>query len=220
MSKYLVNCIKCKNQNEVFRLTCKYCGAFLHNKISNINLWNMFYTFLESPSSAIISIIQSEKKNFSFLLIILGTIKLSLLKHITLKYFEVDSFTAASIFISSSIKIILLVFVIKGIQYLKDYKIRIEDIFATISYSLFIEVISLFIILPIEYSFFGESLFSFNPSPFFLKPFTAYIFFSLEIIFLLFTIYYFYLVIEIFFNKRIISMFISILFFILLFSFL
>lgn len=220
MSKYLVSCIKCKNQNEVFRLMCKYCGAFLHNKISNINLWNMFYTFLESPSSAIISIIQSEKKNFSFLLIILGIIKLSLLKHITLKYFEVDSFTDASLFISSAIKIILLVFVIKGIQYLKDYKIRIKDIFAALSYSLFIEVVSLFIILPIEYSFFGESLFSFNPSPFLLKPFTAYIFFSLEIIFLLFTIYYFYLVIEIFFNNRIISIFISILFFILLFSFL
>lgn len=213
MMNYINSCPNCLTENELYRLSCKKCGSILHNKISNLNLWESLYRFLESPGEAIISIIQAEKKNFVLFLFITGIIKLSFLKYLLTISINNDFQNFFSSLIYSLIPFLFLVFCIKFYSLIKHYNLRIKDIFAVFSYSLFMQALSLLIIVPIQFSFFGNSILNFNPSPFELKPIPAYFFLGLEVILFSFLIYYYYLIAKIFLNNKFIAVIINLLFF-------
>lgn len=214
---YINSCPNCLTDNELYRLSCKKCGSILHNKISNLNLWESLYRFLESPSETIISIIQAEKKNFVLFLFIAGIIKISFLKYLLTISINKNIPNFFSSFIYSLIPFLFFVFFIKIYSLIKHFKIRFKDVFAVFSYSLFMQALSLLIIIPIQFSFFGNSVLNFNPSPFDLKPTPAYFFLGLEVILLSFLIYYFYLIAKIFLDNKFLALVINLLFFSTLF---
>ena len=64
-----------------------------------------------------------------------------------------------------------------------------KDILSIISYSLIGNIFALIVFFPLELIFFGEYLFSNNPSPFIIKETVAYIMLVLELLVVLWTIF-------------------------------
>jgi len=209
MISYLSECAICNNKNELFFLTCKNCGNILHKKVSNIDFWKTIYKFLDEPKVAITQVIQSEQKNFSSILLLLGILKLFFIKYFIMQVSEYHSNDIWLGLISLAIPFFLFFIFIKLFSRTNSFIIRTRDFFAVLGYSFFPLSLSLIFLFPVEYSLFGKSLIYLNPSPFSLKPIPAYTLAFVEMILLCFTIYYIYLENLIFINKKIISIFIS-----------
>ena len=66
---------------------------------------------------------------------------------------------------------------------------RVKDIFSILSYSLIPNIFALALFFPLELIFFGEYLFSNNPSPFIIKETVAYIMLVLELLLVVWTFF-------------------------------
>jgi hypothetical protein len=186
-------CKNCSTENPFFLLTCRSCSAYLRDKVSNIDLWDVLIKLIESPSAAYARIIHAEHKNFIFLILFLASVKLSI----------------NTIFISLALhkenqvsqNFILLLLIIIGLtslsliicsllyqKFLKN-KTRFRDNFAILSYSLFPHVFALIILFPIELIIFGYTVFSVNPSPFIIKEFVAYTMLGFEGLFIIWAMF-------------------------------
>jgi hypothetical protein len=66
---------------------------------------------------------------------------------------------------------------------------RAKDIFSILSYSLVPYLFALIVLFPLELFFFGQYLFSRNPSPFVIKETTAYVMLVLEILMVVWSLF-------------------------------
>lgn len=186
-------CPNCNHPNPFHRLTCESCGAYIRERIVNIDFWKIFWKLIETPLRAFREIIHSEHKNLVGLISLLVFIEISLnsyiyphllgfsLLGISIVHFI---FVAGGFFIG--VPIYFLVFEI--IAYLFKVSTRYKDIFAVYIYSLVPYLILLFLVFIIKYAIFGKLLFTFEPSPFLIKEFAAYFLFILEGVILLWSI--------------------------------
>lgn len=180
-------CKLCNEENPIYHLNCKNCKGFLRDKISNINFWFVTAKLLESPTEAFKTIIHSEHKNFVFLLTLLISLKM-MLQNIFISTFILDipvSNLDNAVYGSMIIIVTTLtIYVLSWFLYvlLKIFKIetRVKDNYSIIAYSLVGYVFSVIVLFPIELILFGGSLFQITPSPFFLKPLSAYLMVAFE----------------------------------------
>lgn len=178
-----VKCPNCNDINSFYKLNCKSCKSFLRARTVNIDLFSTIFALIESPFEAFRQIIYAEHKNLSLILLFLAAFKISILKVSVSAYLgnsaEGGIGLLANLIIGLAI-IVIITFLILLIYYVVSkkilkYDIRFSDALAINGYSLFWSVLGLFVLIPIEYAMFGKQLFTFNPSPFLMKPNIAYV---------------------------------------------
>ena len=185
--KNSVECPNCMYQNPLFRLTCQNCSSYLRSRIVNIDFWKTFWNVIESPIKTFRKIIYAEHKNFTLLLSLFIAVKLVLLYIFVINI--ADETKAANLFNISSISIltlsIIFIFIIGSYLITKINSFlglsnRLKDNLAIIIFSFSPLILVLFILTPVEYALFRNFWYVHNPSPFIIKPVSAYIITGIE----------------------------------------
>jgi hypothetical protein len=190
-------CKNCQTSNPFHQLTCLNCKEYLRERVYNLDLWNLLEQLIESPIKGFTKIIHSEQKNFIVFIVILASIKFFIN---TIFFFLINSRNNLFSFngirnyfivlISITLIISLFTILIKITNRLLNNITRAKDIFSILSYVLVPNIFALLILFPLELIFFGEYLFSNNPSPFLIKETAAYIMLVLEILLILWTLFF------------------------------
>jgi hypothetical protein len=190
----IVVCKNCQTENPFYQLICKNCKSFLRERIFNIDLWKVLSLLIESPVKGFQTIIYSEHKNFTALILLLAAGKFA----IDLIFFSVLKSGTPLIrffpaFISVAILLALLMFIFSLLLFnlgrLIGVQTRLMDNFSILIYSLVPHIFALIILFPIEIVIFGGNLFSTNPSPFIIKPAIAYTLLVFELLIILWGIF-------------------------------
>lgn len=192
--KNTVICKNCQSENPFYQLICRSCKSFLRERIFNIDLWKVLSLLIENPVKGFQTIIYSDHKNFTALILLLASGKFA----VDLIFFSVIKSGSSSInfvpgYISVAVVLSLLFFIFSLLLlYLgKIYGVqtRLLDNFAILVYSLMPYIFAFIILFPVEVIIFGGYLFSANPSPFVIKPLIAYIMLVLELLIILWGIF-------------------------------
>lgn len=187
-----MKCPVCNSENPLYESICQNCKARLRNRVANIELGETILLLLHNPSKAFLNIIYSEKKNYTAILFFISSIKYLLLNYILLAILYRTSFAFLSGMILN-LSILFLVFSALTAFYLfvmekNTNSARFIDFFSIYAYSSLPAIISIILFFPLEIIIFGEFFFTFDPSPFLINPFFAYLFLGLEIILLIWQI--------------------------------
>jgi len=191
--KNSITCKNCGEANSHYNLNCVKCKTYLRERVVNIDFWNFLGKLVESPVSGFNRIIYAENKNFIYLILILFSLKqgiLTLILNSALKIelnleWQTHFFMSIGLSIASVFTISLIITVLNK---LFGYISRFKDNLAIIIYSLFPFLVGLILFFPVELVMFGEFLFSFDPSPFYLKPVPAIVISILEALMIIWSI--------------------------------
>ena len=175
----MITCPVCHSENDNYATVCSNCKGFLQNRIPNLNLFDTAWGIIESPRSTFRNITLAEHKNYSVLLFALFGICLSFTSFWYLRLgnrFEslLDLILwALGIGVLSGI-VLALVLTVAYHMGAKAFggKTSIRSSLGLLSYSLIPVVATLFFVLPIELLTFGMYLFTWNPHPYTIKPFS------------------------------------------------
>ena len=189
-------CKNCQTLNPFHELTCRNCKSYLRERVYNLDLWKLLEQLIESPKNGFTKIIYSEQKNFIVFIILIASFKFYLN---TIFFFLTNPLTNLSsaniirnyLILLLSVVVIISLFslLIKITNQISGLVTRVKDIFSILSYSLIPNIFALAIFFPLELIFFGEYLFSNNPSPFIIKETVAYIMLVLELLLVVWTFF-------------------------------
>lgn len=172
----LLICNNCNEKNPLYALNCSKCNAYLRPKISNIDLWQTTWKIFESPVQAAQNIIQADHKNFIVFIIILICLKYSFLKAMIFnatKGEEIFGNLFTSILnggIPIVIGLIIFSFGMTLVNRMQGIKNRMFDNLAIYFYAFIPQLLGMLFLIPIHFALFGGYWFTFNPSPFLIKP--------------------------------------------------
>jgi hypothetical protein len=193
--KNVMVCNSCHQENPFHALNCSKCRAFLRPRISNIDLWQTIWRILESPVKTTESIIQSDHKNFVILLLFLCCVKFSFAKSMvfnSLKGGGVLIETFSSGILNGGLIFVLYLFLFSLLMTLMNnlngIRTRFRDNLAIYSYSFIPLLLGMLVLVPINFALFGEYWFTFNPSPFIIKPAAATLLIIIDAILFLWSI--------------------------------
>lgn len=182
-------CKNCGTANPFHQLTCVSCRAYLRERVYNLDLWQLLENIIESPIKGFTKIIHSEQKNFIIFILILFSLKFFIntvfffLLNAKSDFFSINGIRNYLIVLATVCLImIVFTFLIKLTNRFLLNISRAKDIFSILSYSLVPYLFALIVLFPLELIFFGQYLFSRNPSPFVIKETTAYVMLVLEIL--------------------------------------
>jgi hypothetical protein len=184
-----IACKKCATINPLYTSICENCGAFLRERIVNIDLFKTIGQLIENTSLAFKQILFAENKNF----IIFITIFLAIKNLLLARFFSVPELGVEGVRISFIVSYLIMLdftFILFGaftaIQKLLfkqlNIEIRYKDIYTLNIYSFIPLILSLIFIFPVELVVLGGDIFSNNPNPFQIKPTVAYILGGFEVI--------------------------------------
>ncbi len=185
--KNSIACASCESKIPAYVDTCPECGAFVRNRVNNLNIWKTILGLFDSPVNTTTQIVFAKRKSgivfiaFAFVLV---------LSFYDLVFHNFISNTVGGIaaygsilrkslffyFLSISIAALLTKFLFLPL----GYKVRVKDIFAILIYSFSPIILTTFFLFPIEIGLFGEFWFSFHPFPWVIKPFPAYMLISIH----------------------------------------
>lgn len=197
--KNSVVCPNCNSENPFFNSICSDCQTYLRDRVYNLDLWPVVSLIIESPAKAFKRIIFSEHKNFIFFILLFISLKFLIearfISMISLGNIQSTVELHFSYFIILGVTAFY--FLIFSILYSKagsafDIALRFKDTFALIIYSQLPYIFGLVILFTLELVIFGDFLFSKNPSPFTIKSTLAYLFFTLEIAIIIWSIFLLY----------------------------
>jgi hypothetical protein len=185
--KNTIVCPNCSNENPFYKLTCSKCKTHLRDRISNIDFGSIIIQLIESPVRAFENIIRSEHKNFILFIIILSTVKIFInARFLSLLIFKIPALRLnlelelLIVFAAVYILIWILTLIIFYSNKISGLITRVKDDHAILIYSLIPFGFALIVLFPVELIVFGSYLFSNNPSPFIIKPVSAYVMLSFE----------------------------------------
>ena len=195
----------------------------MRSRVVNIDLWSTLSLLVESPFKALKEIIFSEHKNFLILLLSLIGVRYFFLMIVASQTlnpnFESMNFFTLNLLLGIGYTLVLflgLSLLITLLNKLFGLETRFKDNLALYTYSFSPVAFALIILLPVEYALFGGYWFTYNPSPFIIKPVPAYILGGIEV--LMFVWSYILLIIGTFVQSKnvIYSIFIGTLFLVIL----
>lgn len=193
--KKVIVCNNCSTENPFYSLTCQGCSSYLRSRVPNIDLWDTISKILYAPVSTAEMLIQAEHKNFLVSLIILAGIKFSLFIAAYYNSISSDNFDKnifgillSGVLIFCAI-ILLISFFATITNKLFGLKTRFKDNLIIYVYSYLPTILVFVFLTPIYFALFGIYWYSFNPSPFMIKPIAAYVLASLEGIFFLWSLF-------------------------------
>ena len=184
-----IACKKCSIINPLYTSICENCGAFLRERVVNIDLFKTTGQLIEDTRLAFKQILFAENKNF----IIFITIFLAIKNLILARFFSVPELGVEGVRISFVVSyLITLAFTLVlfgGFAAIQKFlynqlhiNVRYKDIYALDIYSFIPLILSLIFIFPVELVVLGGDIFSNNPNPFQIKPTVAYILGGFEIL--------------------------------------
>ncbi len=185
--KNFQTCDNCGEKVPLYQVNCKNCHHFVRTTIVNIDLWSTIWKLIENPVEALKIIIFAQHKNFIFFLLIFLSLKFLLISSFFQSLLQINYLDSHSFILNVLLHVgifslfIILFSILMKIAIKFSIKSRLKDIIAVNIYSFMPVIFSLFIFTPIEYSIFGKHWFIFNPSPFLIKGFFAYIISLLEL---------------------------------------
>jgi len=197
--KNSVTCPNCKIENPFYNYICSNCSSYLRDRIYNLDLWKQISLLIESPPKSFRTIILAEHKNFIFFLLILLCLKY-LINARFISMLSLGEFQS-TVGLQFSYLIVLggtiLFFLLFTVLYnftgqMNDIYLRFKDTFTLIVYSQVPFVFGLVVLFILEIVIFGDYLFSLNPNPFVIKGIIAYLFLSLEIGLIIWSIFLVY----------------------------
>ena len=166
---------------------CTSCGSFIQQKIDNIDLFETAWHIIESPARAFRSIALAKHKNYAIVLSAIAGIGFAFTLFWFLNVGDVISELLLLLFfglVSGPIigPILMLVFslIVRTLAVFSKVPLRFRNIFAVASYSLVPIIVTVFTLLPIELLTFGVFMFSKNPSPYTIKPFSYVVIIALD----------------------------------------
>jgi hypothetical protein len=196
--KNVLICNNCEKENPFHQLTCSECKSFLRARIVNVDFWDTLWKLFYSPVKTAQNIIQAENKNFVATCAILTAIKFSLISLILMNAFKTEengSYTFINGFIFGGIPFLVSIPIFALLITLlnKKYGIqgRIGDALSIYFFSFTPLIMALLVLTPIQFALFGEYWFTFNPSPFLMKPQAALVIFIMEILMYLWSAFLF-----------------------------
>jgi hypothetical protein len=191
-----VVCKSCGCSNPFHQLTCISCKSYLRERVYNIDLWKTLEYLIESPVKAFTRIIHSEQKNFVVFILLISAVKFFLNSIFFFLIYPQNQLLHAGIlrnYIASALAAASVITIFTYFIYFTGKALgnstRVKDIFSILTYALFPNVFALIILFPLELIFFGEYLFSNNPSPFAIKEITAYVMLAFELLILIWTFF-------------------------------
>lgn len=188
-------CDNCQHENPLFKSTCTNCSHYLRATEVNIDLWKTTWNLFENPTLTIKNIIFAEHKNFVIFLLILFSIKINLINIILNSAFlnnSLISFNISNLLFGTIVVLLVTLLLIKIITIVfnaRQKRTRYKDNLALSVYSFVPTILTIIVLLPIEYGIFGLNWFDYNPSPIILKETTAYIFLVIEAIMILWSFF-------------------------------
>ena len=193
--KNVIVCDNCGTENAYYKQNCQKCKAYLRTRVVNINLWETISKLLESPVSGFQNIIHAENKNFIIFINFLTGLKLFLFAIMASSVSGSDRIAVDYFFINGGIYLaytwaIILLFSYAITKLNASFKIenRLKDNVAIYTYSFVPILFSLVILSPVHYALFGSYWFTYNPSPFVIKPTVALVLIIIEGILLIWSI--------------------------------
>lgn len=193
--KKVTLCNNCSTENPFYSLACEKCNSYLRSRVPNIDLWATISKILYAPISTAETLIQADHKNFVVSLMVLAGIKFSIFVSAYYNSTSADNiernifaalFSGIIIFCAVISLISLLITVTSKLFGLKT---RFKDNLTIYIYSYLPTILLLAFLTPIYFALFGIYWFSFNPSPFMIKPVAAYVLATLEGLFFLWGIF-------------------------------
>lgn len=183
----MITCPVCQKANHHLAPICEFCGCFLQQKIDNLNLFEMMWRMVESPRRAFQTIARARHKNYMIVLSSLAGVGFAF----TLFWFlnvgdiltDLISLVAYGVSFGLFLGPIFILFFsifVKLVTLFNRTKVRFRNIYSVSSYALMPVVATVFSLLPIELLTFGVYMFSRNPSPYTLKPFSYVIILGLD----------------------------------------
>jgi Yip1 domain len=173
----MISCSVCAHPNDDLDTVCVRCGSFIQDRIPNIDFFSTMWQVVESPKDAFQRIIKAEHKNYVlFLMMSLGVaISFTLLwaRHAgnefdNLIYLILMGYVLG---LGAALPVsVLMMFSIHALLKLFGGKGVMKNTYAVFGWSLTPIMLSVSIILPIEFASIGLRLFSTNPSPIDVKP--------------------------------------------------
>ncbi len=219
-------CDNCKKENPLYRETCLECGHYLRKTVVNIDLWSTIWKVFESPKKAIKNVICAEHKNFVFFLLLLLSTKLYsffiifkfMLHPLKSEIINLSQNSLLNIGIYFFSLIIFAKFFTVVVNSKSPKLVRFKDNISIIVYSFIPIILISFILLPIEYGIFGKQWFTGNPSPIIIKKNAAYVFYGIESIMFIWSVFILYTSFQIQTGSKIKAIFFVLLFLSMIFG--
>ncbi len=180
-------CPNCNSENDFHSLNCSSCGSLLRERVVNIDLWSTIWEIIETPSKAFKKITFAENKNYTFILVLFFSLKLTFnsfyLKSLLGMNIDYQNYLGWNLLMGVVTFLIFLMsvaFIQKKVLIANKINTRFKNNFSAITYSSVPLLLSLFIFFPVEYALFGKYWLFFNPLPYLIKETAAYVFTGLE----------------------------------------
>jgi len=175
----MITCRVCQRTNHHLATVCPACGSYLQQKVDNIDLFDTIWKVIESPRLGFRTVALATHKNFCLFISSVAGVGFAFTLFWFIHFGDVVPELISLLLIGLLFGVALgpltvLVFsaFLKAVTALGGMKARFRNIFAVASYSLIPVLFSVVLILPIELLTFGSFMFSRNPSPFLLRPFS------------------------------------------------
>lgn len=224
MENYHV-CENCGTKNALYALNCTKCKSYLRERVVNIDLGSFIFRLIEEPFVSLRRVIYAEHKNYSIVFFILLLLKVFSISFIVRNFLPLQKFDFHYFwiyFLNITVYFIpiflLLSFLVFKMHQSFGNKERLKDQFATFTFASTPAIMSIVLLLPVEFALFGTYWFTFNPSPFFMKSAVAYLLFGIEGILLLWTLFLFFVQYHIRTKKIVYSILAALISFLLLFG--
>jgi len=191
-------CDNCGGKVPLYQANCENCHHFVRTSVVNIDLWSTIWKLIENPVEALKNIIFAQHKNFIVFLLLFLSIKFLIISSFFQSLLNISNLDSHNFIYNLLLHIgifclfIILFSVLMKIVIKFSLKSRIKDIIAVNIYSFMPLIFSLLIFTPIEYGIFGKHWFIFNPSPFLIKGFIAYLISFLELVLIIWSLFIFW----------------------------
>jgi hypothetical protein len=183
----MIKCPNCKFANGDLAITCGNCGAFVQNRVQNLDLFSTIWQLIESPQRGMRRVVLSVHKNYVIFLSSLYGIGLAFflmwLLRLGGRFDNLQKLLFAGIIAGIPLGIIHFLFIgIIGIIVgrIAAARFRLSDLLGVAAYASVPVILGAVFILPVEIMTFGQYLFTYNPSPFVIKPVPYVVLVSLD----------------------------------------
>jgi len=173
----MISCSVCAHSNDDLDTVCVKCGSFIQDRIPNLDFFSTMWQLVESPRAAFHRIIVAEHKNYVlFLMMFLGiaaSFTLLWARHAGNEFDNLIYLLLLGIVIGLAIALPVGFVMAATVHFLLKLfggKGVMKNTYAVFGWSLTPIMLSVSVILPIEFASIGLRLFSTNPSPMDIKP--------------------------------------------------
>ena len=174
----MISCAVCAQPNDDLETICASCGSFIQDRIPNLDFFWTAWQLVESPREAFKRIVRAEHKNYVLVfMMFLGIgISFSLLwaRHAGNEFDNLIYLILLGYVLGLGIGLpvgLLVTYLLHGVLKIFGSRGTLKNTYAVVGWSLMPILISVSLVLPIEFGAIGLRLFSTNPSPMDTKPF-------------------------------------------------